>query len=73
MIARLSRRLECLEARVVPAAWQPRPTRILFVDPQEGLTSVLLIESGKPMTEVPPTPEEVKAVWASLGRHRVVQ
>jgi hypothetical protein len=70
VITRLSRRLERLEAQVVSRVWQPMPRRILFVDPQEGLTSVLLIGSGNTPMEVPPTPEEVESVWASLSRNR---
>jgi hypothetical protein len=40
------------------------------VDPEEGLTSVLVLESGKPDREEAPTPEEIEEVRADLERHR---
>jgi hypothetical protein len=33
--------------------------RIHLVDPEKGLTGVLVLASGKPTTEVPPTPEDL--------------
>jgi hypothetical protein len=44
--------------------------RILFVHPEEGVTNVRIIESGKPDSDVPPTPEEVERVRADLERRR---
>lgn len=64
---RLSRRLERLEEQAAAAATSSsRSVRILFVDPVEGLTSVLLLESDQPPVDVAPTPEEVESVRASL-------
>jgi hypothetical protein len=40
--------------------------RIQFVDPVDGLTSVLLIESDKPAIEVPSTEEERESIRAYL-------
>jgi hypothetical protein len=44
--------------------------RIRLVHAEKGLTGVLLIESGNPPMDVPPTPEEVESVRASLSRNR---
>lgn len=47
--------------------------RVLFVDPEEGLTEVLLIETDKPTVSVPPTPEEVEKVRVDLERRRTTR
>jgi hypothetical protein len=47
--------------------------RIRYVDPEEGLTSVLVLESGKPDREEAPTPEEIEEVRADLERHRAAR
>jgi hypothetical protein len=39
----------------------------------ERLYRVLLIESGKPMTQVPPTQEDIEEVRADLERRRAVR
>jgi hypothetical protein len=46
------------------------PSRILLAHPEKGLTGVLLIETGKPVTPVPATPEDEEWVRGSLKRHR---
>jgi hypothetical protein len=70
----VSRRLERLEARA--AAANPDRSfsvRIRLVHPEKGCTGVLLLESGKPTTQVPPTPEDVEEVRADLERHRAAR
>jgi hypothetical protein len=69
-LIRISRRLERLEARAAVAKRPPHRARIVFVDPEKGATTVLVIETGKPMIEVPPTPEEVERVRADLEQRR---
>jgi hypothetical protein len=39
----------------------------------KGLTGVLLIESDKPITSIPATPEEVERVRADLDRRRAAR
>jgi hypothetical protein len=69
----VSRRLERLEARAMAATRCPIAFRILLVHPKKGLTGVLLIESDKPTTHVPATPEEVERVRADLERRRAAR
>ena len=65
----LSRRLVLLEARAAAAvAGNSFSARLLFVNPVEGLTSVLPLESGKPPTPVPITEEDKEWVRKSLRR-----
>jgi hypothetical protein len=52
---------------------EPPVFRILLVHPEKGLTGVLLIESDKPTTSVPATPEEVERVRADLERRRAAR
>ncbi len=73
MIRNVCRRLERLEARAAAAARDYSFSyRILLVDPEEGCTGVLLLESGKPTTNVAPTPEDKERVRADLERHRAL-
>jgi hypothetical protein len=67
----VSRRLDRLEERAAVASrkWS-HSVRLLLVDPQNGCTGVLVMETGKPNREEPPTPEEVERVRADLERHR---
>ena len=59
MIRNVSRRLERLEARAaVASARKSFSFRIHLVDPEKGLTGVLVLESDKPTMEVFPTPED---------------
>ena len=73
MIRNVTRRLERLEARAAANAPRPISIRIHLVHPEKGLTGVLLIESDKPITSVPATPEEVERVRADLERRRVAR
>jgi hypothetical protein len=67
----VARRLERLEQRAAAAgARKSFSCRIRFVDPEKGLTSVLVLESDKPALEVPPTLEEIEEVRANLERRR---
>lgn len=69
----LFRRLQRLETRAA-AATQDRSllVRIHFVDPEKGLVSVLVMESGKPTIERAPTPEEKEwfRIHTLSKRHR---
>ena len=69
----VARRLDRLEARAMETARGPIVFRILLVHPEKGLTGVLLIESDKPTTSVPATPEEVERVRADLERRRAAR
>jgi uncharacterized hydantoinase/oxoprolinase family protein len=73
LIRNVSRRLERLEARAMETARGPIVFRILLVQPEKGLTGVLLIDSGETTTSVPPTPEEVERVRADLERRRAAR
>jgi hypothetical protein len=66
----VSRRLERLEASAAASASQPFCCRIRLVHPENGCTGVLLIESSKPTTHVPPTLEELEEIRADLERRR---
>jgi hypothetical protein len=57
LIRTVTRRLQRLEERAARAR-EPFCCRIHLVDPEKGLTGVLVLESDKPATEVPPTPED---------------
>jgi hypothetical protein len=73
LIRNVCRRLERLEARAAAAARDYSfSCRILLVDPEEGCTGVLLLESGKPTTNVAPTLEDKERVRADLERHRAL-
>jgi hypothetical protein len=54
----VSRRLERLEARAAAIAPKSFSCRIHFVDPEKGLTGILVLESDKPTMHVLPTPED---------------
>ena len=74
MSQRVNRRLERLEARA--AATKPDGSflmRIRLVHPENGCTGVLLLEPGKPITQVPPTPLDIEEVRAGLERRRAVR
>ena len=58
MIRNLFRRLERLETRAAASAPKSFSCRIHLVDPEKGLTGVLVLESDKPTMRVPPTPED---------------
>jgi len=59
LIRGVSRRLERLEARAALAGKDRSIScRIHLVDPEKGLTGVLVLESGKPTINAPPTPED---------------
>jgi hypothetical protein len=73
LIRSVSRRLERLETRAAASAPKWCSFRILLVHPEKGLTGVLVLESGKPTTRVPGTPEEVEEVRADLERRRAVR
>jgi hypothetical protein len=67
------RRLERLETRAAAATKDYSfSARILLVHPEKGCTGILLLESGKPTTNVPPTPEDEEWVRAELERHRAL-
>jgi len=40
------------------------------VNPEDGVTGVLLLEEDKPTTRVPATPEEIESVRAGMERRR---
>jgi len=59
LIRNVSRRLERLEARAAMAsARKSFSFRIHLVDPEKGLTGVLVLESDKTTIRVPATPED---------------
>jgi hypothetical protein len=71
VMRKVSRRLERLEERAAAVtARNSFSVRILLVHPEEGLTGVLLLQSGESTIEVPATPEEVESVRADLERRR---
>ena len=67
MVRNVFRRLERLETRAMATTRGPTVFRILLVNPEEGLTGVLVLEADKPTTKVPPTPEEIERVRAGLS------
>jgi phosphopantothenate synthetase len=70
-LIRISRRLERLEARAAMARKDGSySARMVLVHPEKGATGVFVIESGKPMIKVPPTPEDIEWVRADLEKHR---
>ena len=69
----VARRLERLEERAAARAPKSFSCRVHLVHPEKGLTGVLLIESDKPTTSVPATPEEVERVRADLERRRAAR
>lgn len=73
MARNVFRRLERLEARAMATTLGPIDFRILLVNPEEGLTGVLVLEADKPTTKVPPTPEEVERVRVDLERRRAAR
>jgi hypothetical protein len=62
------RRLGRLESRFANSRPKHFSARILLVNPELGLTGVMVIEDDKPMTRVAGTPEEVEKVRADLDR-----
>jgi hypothetical protein len=71
MVRSVSRRLTRLETRAaVASARKPICWRIHLVDPEKGLTGILVLESDKPTIRVDPTPEEIERVRASLQQRR---
>jgi len=65
MIRTVSRRLSRLEERAAIAEKDRSISiRIRLVDPEEGCTGVLLLEPGKPITQVPPTPVDIEEIRA---------
>jgi hypothetical protein len=70
----ISRRLERLVARVAAASKSKFfSARILLAHPEDGFAGVLLLESAKPTTDVPATPEDVEKVRADLERCRAAR
>jgi hypothetical protein len=71
LVRSLTRGLQRLEER---AAIATKPwihsVRILLVDPVEGCTGVIVMETGKPNIHVDPTPEEVAEIRADLEKHK---
>ena len=71
MNRQISRRLGLLEVR---AAQVSKPwhfsARFLLVDPEKGLTGVVVTETCKQTQHVSPTPAEVERVRADLDRRR---
>jgi hypothetical protein len=65
MIRSVNRRLERLETRSAATGPKSFSCRILLIDPVEGLTGVLVIDSES-TTHVPGTPEEEERVRVSL-------
>jgi hypothetical protein len=67
----VSRRLEQIEERAaVASARKSFCCRIHLVDPEKGLTGILVLEPGKPTMHVAPTPEEIEEVRTDLERRR---
>jgi hypothetical protein len=71
MVRNVFRQLERLETRAAAATkkWS-YSARILVVDPEKGCTGVVVLETGKPTTRVPTTPEDIEWVRADLEKHR---
>jgi hypothetical protein len=70
----VSRRLDRLEERAaVASARKPLCWRIHLVNPEKGLTGILVLESDKPTIRVEPTPEEVENVRADLECRRAAR
>jgi hypothetical protein len=69
----ISRRLERLETRFIARVREPIVFRVLLVDPELGLTEVLVMEGDKPTMSVAGTPEEVERVRADLERRRAAR
>jgi hypothetical protein len=69
----ISRRLERLETLTAANRREPIAFRVLLVDPERGLTGVLVIEGDKPTMRVAGTPEEVEKVRADLERRRAAR
>ena len=69
----ISRRLERLETRVAAASRREFfSARIRFIDPEYGLTEVLVIQNDK-TTLVAPTVEEVESVREYLEYRRAAR
>jgi hypothetical protein len=73
VIRSVTRRLERLEVRAALASKDRSISFRIHLVPEKGLTDVLLIESDKPTTSVPATPEEVERVRADLERRRAAR
>jgi len=68
----VSRRIERLEARAELTTRPQISHRILFVDPVEGLKSVLVLDSNGSREE-PGTPEEKERVRADLEARQALR
>jgi hypothetical protein len=68
-----ARRLGRLEARFNTNCRDPIEFRVLLVNPERGLTGVLVIEGDKPTMRIAGTPEEVERVRADLDRRRAAR
>jgi hypothetical protein len=67
----VSRRIDRLEERAaIVREDRSISIRVVTVDPEKGATRVIVIETGKPNREEPPTPEEAGDVRADLERRR---
>jgi hypothetical protein len=74
MIRNLPRRLERLETRfIVTTSREPIVFIVHLVDPERGLTGILVIEGDKPVMRVAGTAEEVERVRADLERRRAAR
>jgi hypothetical protein len=70
-LIRVARRLQRLEERAAMARKDQSITiNIVAVHPEKGATRVLVMETGKPNIERPPTPEEIERVRANMERRR---
>lgn len=65
-----ARRLCRLESRLVTNGPRHFSVRILLVNPELGLTGVMVIDDDNPITRDAGTPEEIERVRANLDRRR---
>jgi hypothetical protein len=68
----VSRRIERLEARAALSTRTKVTHRILFIDPIEGLKSVMILDADGTREE-PGTPEEKERVLADLEARRAAR
>jgi hypothetical protein len=73
MVRNVFRRLERLETRVATSTPGTIQIRVLLVHPEEGLTGVLVFETGKPTTKEPGTAEEKERIRAELEQRRAAR
>ena len=66
MVRDVFRRIQRLETRMVATNPGTIEIRVLLVHPANGVTGVLVFETGKPATKAPPTPEEIERVRAKF-------